>query len=514
MKINLFWTVPVALLTVASARAEVAVGEIFSDNMVLQRDVPVLLWGTAQPGENIALTFAGQTKTGIADAGGRWELELDPLKPNSVPAAMTIKGEHSVTLKNILVGDVWVCSGQSNMAYPMADMGDWRTGVLNPEEEIAGADYPLIRLNGIENRQWEVCTPQAVRAFSAVGYFFGQKLHSELNIPIGLIGRAIGGTPIEHWIPREEMLHNSYCLPLMERAKDPAILGQIRQWQEDIGHWHEEWQAWKIAREQGQNPKPTRPAPQMSDQVQRHIFYLNPGTLYEREIDPLTSCPVRGVIWYQGEGNAKSTFTAYGYRNLLPLLITSWRRKWQQDRLPFYWVQLPIYRPGVAWHVIRESMLESMQLPNTGMAVTIDLDERDNLHPENKKPVGERLALWALADTYGKSVVCSGPLYRDCVIEGDKVSVGFDHAAQGLKSRDGGPLRCFQIAGGDRKFVPARAEIDGARVLVSSEKVTERHAVRFCFGDDEIPNLVNSAGLPASPFRTDRWEIDAGREDS
>jgi len=497
--------------------------------MVLQRDVPVPVWGTAQPGEPIELNFAGQTKTAATGQDGKWQIVLEPLKTGSDPAEMTIRGKSAVTLKNILVGEVWVCSGQSNMAWPVADMSkidplDGRTGVLNAEEEIAQADYPLIRLNGfganigrIDSGGWKVCSPQTLRgfsggvAFSAVGYFFGQKLYRELKVPIGLINRSSGGTPIECWIPRDAMERDPYCRSMMEQAMNPEVLGQVRQWREDTGKWGEEYHVWNKARAEGRNPEPLRPCPPKNDTLKNFDCYVDiPGSWYNEGIAPVVPYAVKGFIWYQGESNAQTILSGQSYRKLLPLLIDSWRDKWQQGPLQFYWVQLPLYQTGglgPAWHVVRESMLETLQVPNTGMAVTVDLGERDNLHPKNKRPVGERLAGLALANAYGKQIVCSGPLYKGYQINGNEVTVYFDPAAGGLKSSDGAPLKCFEIAGGDRQFSPAHAEIAGSQVVVSSERVLEPVAVRFCFKETDTPNLANSEGLPASPFRTDRWEL-------
>jgi len=471
------------------------------------------------------LNFAGQTKTAVADQDGKWKIVLEPLKPSSVPSQMTIKGNNSVTLKNILVGDVWVCSGQSNMAWPVADMSkidpsDGRTGVLNGAEEIAHADYPLIRLNGfgandgrIDSGEWKVCSPQTLRGFSAVGYFFGQKLHGELKVPIGLINRSSGGTPIQSWIPLEAMKKDPYCRSMMEQARNPEVLGQINQWRAELAKWLKEWQDWGKASAQGKNPEALRPTPLKNDTVKNFEFYTDvPGTWYDVGIAPVIPYAVKGFIWYQGESNAQTVSSGLGYHKLLTLLINSWREKWQQGPLPFYWVQLPLYQAGdcgPAWHVVRESMLETLQVTNTGMAVTVDLDERDNLHPKNKRPVGERLALLAQANAYGKKIVCSGPLYRGYQVKGNKVNVVFDHAARGLKSSDGARLKCFEIAGGDREFLPALAEIEGNQVEVSSERVLEPAAVRFCFKETEIPNLANSEGLPANPFRTDTWELES-----
>ncbi len=532
------WSVPACLALVcaqflwAGEPAPSPAG-IFTDNMVLQRDVPVPVWGTAPPGEKIVLNFAGQTKTAVAGQNGQWKIMLEPLKLSSVPAEMTIKGTSSITLTNILVGDVWVCSGQSNMAWPVADMNkidpsDGRTGVLNGEEEIAQADYPLMRLNGfganyghIDSGEWKVCSPQSLRGFSveghfgfsAVGYFFGEKLHRELKVPIGLINRSSGGTPIEAWIPLEAMKQDPYCRSMMEQARNPEILGQINQWRAELAKWLKEWQDWGKTSAQGKNPEALRPSPLKNDTVKNYEFYTDvPGTWYDVGIAPVIPYAVKGFIWYQGESNAQTVSAGLGYQKLLTLLIASWREKWQQGPLPFYWVQLPLYQGGgcgTAWQVVRESMLKTLQVANTGMAVTVDLGERDSLHPKNKRSVGERLARLALANAYGEKIVCSGPFYRGYQIKGNKVTVDFDHAARGLKSSDGTSLKCFEIAGSDRAFIPAHAEIVGNQVEVSSERVLEPVAVRFCFKETETPNLANSEGLPASPFRTDTWELES-----
>ncbi len=447
----------------AAAEAAVRLPAVFGDNMVLQRGRPLPVWGWAEPGKEVSVSIAGQTKTAKTDQNGRWKLTLDELKSGR-PLTMTVKDSSGSTLafENVMVGEVWVCSGQSNMAWPLH-------AAENGEREVARADHPHIRLfyvpevkahypiKNVANR-WLVCTPENVSkadrgGFSAVAYFFCRRLHKELGVPVGLIQAAWGGTPAEYWTSRETLLADPALRPLV-RGRDSS-------------------------------------------------------SLFNGMIAPLIPYAIRGAIWYQGEANVGR---AHQYRELFPAMIADWRSAWGQGNFPFGFVQLAPYNYAkrhdpVACAELRDAQLMTLKsVPNTGMAVTMDIGDPEDIHPRNKLDVGGRLALWALAKVHGRDCVYSGPIYKSMAVEGDKIRLRFDHVDGGLAASDGKPLRDFTIAGADEKFVPAQAEIDGDTIVVRSDKVTRPAAVRYAWRDDAVPNLSNQAGLPASPFRTDQWK--------
>jgi sialate O-acetylesterase len=452
-----------ALLAPAAAKGDVRLPHVIGDRMVLQQKTPVPIWGWADPGEKVTVTLASDAVTTTADAGGNWSVKFAPLAAGG-PLKMTVAGKNTVTISDVLVGEVWVCSGQSNMQWPVNRADD-------AEEEIAAADYPQIRLFTVTRNtaeepvddcegQWAKCSPQTVPEFSAVGYFFGRTLHDRLDVPIGLINSSWGGTIAEAWTSHEALLGNPDFEPILQRA-DPF------------------------------NPKTPNQA----------------SNLYNGMIHPLIPFAIRGAIWYQGESNCTR---AEQYQKLFPVMISDWREKWGQGDFPFLYVQLAPFRYArndpACCAELREAQRLTLSLANTGMAVTTDIGNTTDIHPTNKQEVGRRLALWALAKTYGKSLVYSGPLYRSMSVEGDAIRIELDHVGGGLVARDR-PLTDFTIAGKDGAFVPAAATIDGDTVVVRSAKVPKPVAVRFGWRDDAEPNLFNKEGLPASPFRTDDFEL-------
>ena len=440
---------------------------IISDNMVLQQDKPVRIWGWAPAGQAVKVKIGGQEKSATAGADGKWVVQLDKLKAGG-PMEMVVEGGSAITVKNILVGEVWLCSGQSNMALPLAEAG-------NGAAEAQAASFPKIRMFVTKMHapekpdddckgKWVECSPQTAGGFSAAAYFFGRKLHQELKLPVGLILCAAGGTPAENWISYEAMKSEPSLKTITDRfdqmPKDPK--------------------GWDVQL---------------------------PTGLYNGEIAPLTPLAIRGVIWYQGETNSKR---AYQYRTLFPLLISSWRKAWGED-LPFYFVQLANLDPAAAepgesdWAELREAQAIALKLPNTGMAVAIDIGDVDNIHAKNKQDVGLRLSQWALAKTYGLKLDYSGPFYHAMKAEGGKIRISFDEVGGGLEAK-GGPLKGFAIAGEDKKFFWAEAQIDGNTVVVSSPEVPKPASVRYAWAKNPAGcNLYNKAGLPAAPFRTDTW---------
>ncbi|MFZ9862821.1 MAG: sialate O-acetylesterase [Gemmataceae bacterium] len=506
MKPSLF--VLIALLFASLARlqaAELKLATIFSDHMVLQREKPVAVWGWADAGEAVTVAFDGQTKTATANADGKWFLKLDALKKSSDPRVLTVSGKdrRKVEIKDVLVGEVWLGSGQSNMAMGVGSAANFAA-------EKEAANLPLVRYysessDPAEKPQpegkgsWQACTPANVGRFSATLYFFGREIHRELDVPIGLICAAVGATHIESWVSAE-----------VQRS-DPETQAEYNA---QLKGWHnidearlkadypKKLAAWQTAVEQGKATIKDKPwSPEVTI---NHIRRKGPPSgLYNGKIFNLAPFTMRGVLWYQGESNTGNPGL---YHRQLSQLVTSWRALWQ-DELPFGWVQLPGFTaPGEGWPRMREAMLKTLALPKTGMAITIDLGDAKDIHPKNKQDVGKRLAFWALGTLYGKKVpAISGPLPNESTIKGNTITVSFNHASGGLKSLKGGTLAGFLIAGADQQWKPAEAKIVGETIVLSSQEITQPVAVRYAWKDWPEYSLANSAGLPASPFRTDDW---------
>lgn len=656
--------VPLLLSLSGAARADVRVPSVIGDNMVLQQGHKVRLWGTAEPGERVTVTFNASAARAVADARGRWQVFVGPLKAGG-PFELSVAGRNTLTFRNVLVGEVWVCSGQSNMEWPLVNAQDG-------EREVAQADYPEIHLFTVSKKtsatpledvegRWVVTRPETAAQFSAVGYFFGRELYRRLKVPIGLIHTSWGGTPAEAWTSRAALAAEPALKPILDRfdaelkdlprlqseyerarvewgrqyvTQDPGNKGEAMGYADparEFADWKkmrvpQAWESagldvdgsvwfrrevnvpaawaghdltlslgaiddfdttyfdgvrvgstgeetpnsWTVPRRYrvpgslvraGRNVIAVRvfdrvgnggfvggemwlapagdakgePVPLDGDWYykeeltvpSRQIDYSrqpqapgpanqnNPTVLYNAMLAPLLPYTIRGAIWYQGEANAGR---AYQYRTLFPAMIRDWRAAWGNGDFPFYFVQLANWkaRPKDSidseWAELREAQTMTLKAaPNTGMAVTIDIGNPDNIHPRDKLDVGLRLARWALAETYHQKVEPSGPLYDSDKVEGDKIRVRFRHAG-GLKTRDGAVPAGFFVAGDDRKFVPAEARIEGNAVVVWSKDVPRPAAVRYAWADNPSGNLYNAEGLPASPFRTDEWpELTAGR---
>lgn len=494
-------------LGVATAGAEVKLPAIFTDNMVLQRDIPVPVWGWAAPGEEVSVAIAGQTKKATADAAGKWRVTLDALKTSEEPLTMTVAGKNSLSRSNILVGEVWVGSGQSNMQMSVNSSN-------NAKEEAAAANYPKIRLvtvplKGASTPQddfagkWVECSPQTVGGFSAAAYFFGRELQKTLNVPIGLIHCSWGGSSCEAWTKRAALDGNP-LYEAMNARYDKAVTSYDPAKAKEA--YDKQMVAWKKAAEAAKTagkPVPHQPRlaqnPAMGNQRTANLYN---GMLYS-----IIPYAMRGAIWYQGESNASR---AYQYRQLFPTMIQNWRTDWNQGDFPFVFVQLANFmavKPEPAesaWAELREAQSMTLKLVQTGQAVIIDIGDAKDIHPKNKQDVGRRLALWALAKTYGKDVVYSGPAFRAMDKQNGQIVLQFDHVGGGLVAK-GEKLTGFAIAGDDKRFVWADAKIVGDTVVVSSPKVKEPAAVRYAWADNPICNFYNKADLPASPFRTDDW---------
>ena len=637
-----------------AARADVRVPSIIGDNMVLQQGTKVRIWGSANAGERVAVSFDKKTLNTIADAQGRWQVLLGPLKAGG-PFELTVKGDNVLTVKNVLVGEVWLCSGQSNMEWPLVN-------TTNGPETVAQANNSEIRLFTVEKHtaatpltdvegHWVVTTPEEAAHFSAVGYFFGRELYQHLKVPIGLIHSSWGGTPAEAWTSNEALRSSPELKPILNRYESglnalpqtkAAYAQALAQWEEKnlyldvenkgeaLGYANPEtstagWSQMELPQQieaagllidgaiwfrrvvelppswsgkdlvlnlppiddydvtyfngtkigaTGKETPNSYAAPRKyvvpgsTVRSGRNVIAVrvfdsageggfnrggsfsigpagavepislrgcwnykvelalepkhpdwstrpeavgvsnqnNPSVLYNAMLAPLFPFAIRGVIWYQGESNAGR---AYQYRTLFPIMIRNWRSAWGRD-FPFYFVQLANWRAGRAqpdesdWAELREAQTMTLREPQTGMAVTIDIGDEQELHPRNKLDVGRRLAAWALANTYGQKIIPSGPLFDRYTVEGDKVRIHFKYGA-GLRTSDGGPVKGFAIAGEDRRFVWADARIDGDTVIVWSPEIPKPVAVRYGWADNPTVNLYNAAGLPASPFRTDAW---------
>jgi len=458
------------LFAALAVQADVRLPTVFSDHMVLQRSNVAPVWGWAEPGEKVTVQFAGQRKSATAGKDGKWMVRLDAIKDVTVKGELSVKGKNTLTIKDVLVGEVWVASGQSNMAMQVGRC-------LNADQEAAAAKFPQIRMFITKRNaqlkpqadlegSWVVCSPETVKSFSGTAYFFGRTLHDKLKVPVGILHSSWGGTAIEAWTSIDVQEKSNKLGSVLDKWKNKATANQNR-----------------------------------------------PANLFNGMIQPLIPYGIRGGIWYQGERNSKTVGGAKLYAHQLDLMINDWRRRWGQGDFPFLWAQLPNYKkrsddpnaPSV-WAHTRESMAKTLWLPNTGMATTIDIGEARDIHPRNKQDVGRRLAGWALAEFYNqKDAVTTGPMYASHEVKGSKVLIQLNHAT-GLKVKDDGDLAGFAVAGIDKQFHWAKATIgrDGM-VEVSCKEVPKPVAVRYAWGDNPKVNLINKAGLPTTPFRTDNW---------
>ncbi len=633
------------LLASSSAIAQIKLPRLIRDSMILQRDVPVNIWGWAAAGEKISVSFNSKTYRTNTDATGKWQLQLPATKAGG-PYTMDIVGSNTIRLKEILFGDVWFCSGQSNMVHQL-NIHD-----VTYAKEIAAANYPQIRqfwiptLTSLQGGQqdlptgfWKAAVGEEVRPFSAIAYFFAKQLHEKYRIPIGIINASVGGTPIEAWISEEGFTNFSSIQTIINRNKDTAYLNSLNRrpasagntriappsdagltgtlkWYDNQyipkgwrninlpGYWEDQgvkdlngvvWYRKEIeipssmagksakvflgrivdadelyinGKQVGnttyQYPQRRYTVPANVLKSGKNIFVIRvtntsgkggfvtdkpycifsgndtidlkgywqykvgtvyrpaagggfggginaqnqPAALYNAMVAPEIRYTIKGFCWYQGESNAGQP---KAYAEFMPALINDWRTKWNQGTLPFLYVQLPgfmdyTYLPSESnWAMLRESQLKSLSVPNTAMAVAIDLGEWNDIHPDNKKDVGDRLALAAMKIAYQENTVYSGPEYESFVVEGNKIRLNFKHTGSGLTTSDGEALAEFAIAGADKKFVWAKARIEGNQLIVWSDEIVEPKFVRYAWADNPVnPNLINKEGLPASPFRTDQ----------
>lgn len=505
---NMFRRVVVGLSFCASAWAvaDVKLPAVFSDNMVLQRSEKTPFFGDAAAGEQLTVKLGEASASATAGQDGKWKLSLDTSKiePNAV-VEVTVAGKNSITIKNVLVGEVWVASGQSNMEWTVSVSKD-------PDLEIAAANLPRVRMFTVKKAisaeplkdvtgSWQEASPQFVGGFSGVGYFFARDLHQQLKVPVGVINTSWGGTVAEAWTSREALA-----------AADPDVKVLIDRWDdakakltpEAQQKYEEAMKAWQAAG----SPREKRPAAPAGQ-----LHQNQPTALYNGMIAPIVGYGIKGSIWYQGESNAGR---AYQYRKLFPTMISDWRSRWGVGEFSFYWVQLANFMGKdkdpveSAWAELREAQTLTASLPKSGQAVIIDIGDGNDIHPRNKQDVGRRLARLALARDYGLKIVDSGPVYESMTVQGDAIRIKFKNAAGGLIARE--KLVGFAIAGEDRKFVWADAKIEGETVVARSPAVGKPVAVRYAWANNPDAYLYNKTMLPACPFRTDTWDgVTAGK---
>lgn len=505
-----FLVVLAAGIMAPSSFAGVRLPTFISDNMVLQQGKPVPVWGDADPGESVTVTFGDQHQTATADAAGRWKVVLDPLKAGG-PFEMTIAGKNSIIIHNILVGEVWVCSGQSNMEMAVGSREGVFGGVKNFEKEVAAANYPMLHLftagravasqpqANVEGK-WVVANPETVFTFSAVGYLFGRDLHRTLHVPVGLIASSWGGTPAESWTSSDALTADPEMGPLLTQWQSQlaGASGLVQKYVQNLTEWE------KSAEKAESNGSVAPASPEFPGDPRSNPW--RPSGLWNGMMAPLVPYAIAGAIWYQGEAN---TNRAYQYRKLFQTMISDWRSKWGEGDFPFLFVQLASfdqsYSPKTSWAELREAQTMALSLPKTGMAVTVDIGDANDIHPKNKQEVGRRLALAAEAIAYGRNEIYSGPMYKSMQVSGSAIRLVFDHVGGGLVAKGFAVLKGFEIAGDDRKFLPATASVEGNDVVVRSVKVVHPAAVRYGWADNPDCNLFSKAGLPASPFRTDDW---------
>ena len=539
-----------SLLTIP-AYAEVKPASIFADHMVLQRDQSVPVWGTADAGEAVTISFAGQTKTATADAKGHWLIKLDPMPASGEPRVMAISSNNPKSeirnpkLSDVLIGEVWLASGQSNMGVPLSSAHNAATEL--PKANDAQLRFFTVTrataadLQSEVHGKWEASNPDTAKGFSAVAYFFARDLRSKLKCPVAILHSSWGGTPAQAWVSMEAL------------RDEPPLAAQVKKWdealpkhqdvlahpewitayQQELKQWQSEvapafsaaMKEYNASKSAGPKPTPARPEPSNPDPMGMPSPSARPGTpsvIFNAMIAPLAPYAMRGAIWYQGEANGSAGLE---YRTLLPRLIGDWRNHWHQGDFPFLFVQLPGWdhdtkpAPQHDWPWLREAQFFTLKsVPHTGMAVTIDIGNPKDVHPADKVDVGQRLALVARRVAYGESLVHSGPLYEGIAIEGSTVRVKFSDVGQGLimgqapwlasgveplpKDR----LIGFTIAGEDKQWHEAEAKIEGRSIIVSSAKVAKPVAVRYGWANAPRCNLYNKEGLPAAPFRSDDWK--------
>ncbi|MBB5032530.1 sialate O-acetylesterase [Prosthecobacter vanneervenii] len=508
-------------LLAVSARAELKLPAIIGDNMVLQQKQANPLWGWDAPGTEVTVKFGPQTKTAKAGADGKWTVKLDAVPANAQPATISIKGSSAKELKNVLVGEVWVCSGQSNMGFNLNSTWDADLDIAQAKDaQLRLISVPQVGTQEIQNDfkgQWEECTPTSAAQFTAVGYHFGRVLREMLGVPVGLIDNAWGGSACEAWVKRDVLEKDPRFASIIARWKQTESTFTQEAFDKQVADHKTKLAEWTKARAEalkaGKYFTAQAPRPPQNPMTGQH----RPGNLYAGVLHPTIGYGIKGAIWYQGESNASR---AKEYRDLFPFMIEHWRKEWKQGDFPFYWVQLADYKAYKTepvesdWAELREAQtLTIRKLPHTGQCVITDLGEANDIHPKNKRDVAERLARWALVQDYGQQLVYRSPELKDAKFEGGKALLTFDYAPQGLRTVDTDDVKGFAICGEDKKWVWAKASIIGGskkgtnQIEVSAEGITKPVAVRYAWADNPVCNVYSAEGLPVTPFRTDDFPM-------
>jgi sialate O-acetylesterase len=499
------------LVLTLEVRAELKLPAIIGDHMVLQQNQPNPLWGWDAPGAQITISFAGQSKSTQAGPDGKWTVKLDPIAANDKPQTLTITGSEKKEIQDVLVGEVWMCSGQSNMGFTLA--GDWKGDI-----EAAASKLPNLRLIkvpqvGTQELQsdfkgrWQASTAETARNFSAVGFYFGRYVHLILGVPVGLIDNAWGGSAAEAWIRRESLEKDSRFKSLLESTtKQEAYLQSENaraDYDKQLAKWKEDTERAKAE----QKATPRQPA----SPFQWLTGNARPGNIFCGVINPTLGYGIKGVVWYQGESNAGR---AWEYAELFPFMIEQWRKEWNQGDFPFYWVQLADFmaekpEPGESsWAELRESQTKTLRLPNTGQAVIIDLGEAKDIHPRNKHDVAARLVRWALVKDYGMHFPYRSPEFKNMEVRDQKALIAFDCFGSSLRPFDQDQVVGFAVCGDDKVWHWAKGVVQGKdKVEVWSEQVATPIAVRYAWADNPVCNLFSNDGLPVTPFRTDDFEM-------
>jgi sialate O-acetylesterase len=516
---KIFFGLTVLLFVTTSTFADVKLPTPFSDHMVLQHNTSVPVWGWADAGEKITVQLGKQTKTTTANADGKWMLKLDKIKAGG-PYTITVSGKNKIVINDVYAGEVWICSGQSNMDMTVAKEDRYWCGVFNEAAEVAAADYPLIRVfdtdftpnsspqNDVIGK-WEIVSPKTIGHLSAVAYFFARDVQQQLKVPIGLITTSFGASTAEAWVREEALINEPVTKSLVDSfqkkmTKYLTDTAAQTKYKRDVEKWKADVEVAKAA------GKPAPRGPRNPDPVRDQH---NASVLWNGMVKPLVPYAIRGALWYQGESNSP---TAKIYRQIMETLINDWRKQWNQGDFPFLYVQLAnigktydsLPARGGNEAIKREAQLQNLSLPNTAMAVAIDNadpGDMNNVHPKNKQDIGKRLALAAMATVYGEKIVYSGPVYDKMKIEGNTIRLYFTHTGSGLYAK-GDELKGFGIAGDDKKFVWANAKINGNTIVVSSSEIGKPVAVRYGWGNNPPISLYNKENLPASPFRTDSFD--------
>ena len=503
------------LAAVPSLRAELKLPAIFSDHMVLQQKQTNPVWGWDTPGTKVTVSFAGQMKSAEAGADGKWAVKLDPVPANAAPQTLAIAGTTKREIQDVLVGEVWMCSGQSNMGFPL--QGDW-----NGDIEAAASNHPNLRLIKVPNvgtqeaqtdfkGEWRASNAESARGFSAVGFFFGRYIHEIVGVPVGLIDNAWGGSAAEAWVRRESLAKVSRFKLLMENTVKREADLQTEKAKADFeaatARWKEQVEKMKAA---GLKPGQQLPrAPQSPDAWLKGNG--RPGNIFNGVLHPTIGYGIKGVVWYQGESNASR---AYEYQSLFPFMIEQWRKEWNEGDFSFYWVQLADFKgeavePGDSdWAELREAQTKTMKLPNTGQCVITDLGEGRDIHPKNKQDVAARLVRWALVKDYGMKFMHRSPEFKKMEVKGNKAVITVDCFGSSLRPFDVVEAVGFTVCGEDKVWHKAKGTLLGKdTVEVWSDKVAAPVAVRYAWADNPVANLASQEGLPLTPFRTDDFEM-------